>query len=105
MRIRFYLRPCSIRKCGSLSPGSPRLYLYAKPIGGTAGHKRLRLIEERACNEKTISSKVKFLKDAAHEEPQSAPAPELLVPEAVVPSSSNDDFEVYTPVAADGRPD
>ena len=56
-----------------------------KPIGGAAGRKRRRLIEERACNEKTISSKVKFLKDAAPEEPPSAPAPELVMPEAVVP--------------------
>ena len=55
-----------------------------KPIGGAAGRKRRRLIEERACNEKTISSKVKFLKDAAREEPptacaqESACAPELV---------------------------
>ena len=75
-----------------------------KPIGGADGRKRRRLIEERACNEKTISSKAKFLKDAAREEPPSASAPELVIPEALEPPSSDDDFEVYTPVAADGRP-
>ena len=57
-----------------------------KPIRGTAGCKRRRLIAERACNEKTISSKVKFLKDAASDG--------RLMPEPFVPSSSDDDFEV-----------
>ena len=76
-----------------------------KPIGGAAWPKRRHLIEERVCNEKTISSKVKFLKDVAPEEPPSAPAPEMVVPDALSPSSSDDDFEVYIPVAADGRPD
>ena len=33
-----------------------------KPVGGTAGRKKRRLIEERSCNEKTIVSKVKYLK-------------------------------------------
>ena len=42
------------------------------PIGGTAGRKKRRLIEERACNEKTIVSKVKYL-TAAAEEPPSPP--------------------------------
>ena len=76
-----------------------------KPIGGAAGRKRRRVIEERACNEKTISSKVKFLKDAPPEEPPSAPAREFVLPEAKPPSPSDDDCEVYTPFAADGRPD
>ena len=80
-----------------------------KPIGGTAGRKKRRLTEERACNEKTIVSKVKYLKVAAGEPPSSPaspPAPaELVVPEPLSPSSSDDDFEVHTPVASDGRPD
>ena len=83
-----------------------------KPIGGTAGRERRRLIEERACNEKTISSKVKFLKDAPPAEPEepaeppSAPAREFVLPppRSATPSSDND-FEVHTPVAAHGRPD
>ena len=35
-----------------------------KTIGGTAGRKKRRPIQERACNEKTVVSKVKYLKDA-----------------------------------------
>ena len=74
-----------------------------KAIGGTAGRKRRQLIEQLACDKKTIDSKVQYLKE---KEPQEqAPAPELVVPEAVVPSSSDDDFQVHTHVAPDGVPD
>ena len=73
-----------------------------KAIGGTAGRKRRRLIEERSCNEKTIKSKVKYLKDK--EPKEQAQAPELVVPEAVLPSSFDDDFQVHTHVAADRMP-
>ena len=66
-----------------------------KAIGGRAGRRRRR---QRTCDEKTIDSKVKYLKDAAPEELPSAPAPKLVVPEAMVPSSSDDDLEVYTHV-------
>ena len=79
-----------------------------RPIGGTAGRKKRRLIEERACNEKTIVSKVKYLKAAAEEPPSPPPSPparELVVPPARSPSPSDDDFEVHTPVAEDGLPD
>jgi hypothetical protein len=67
-------------------------------IGGTAGRKRRRLEEERACNEKAIDSKVKYLR-------ASAPAPprELVVPSAdgtVLPSSDDDDFAVWPLVTA-----
>ncbi len=41
-------------------------------IGGTAGHKRRRLEEERACNEKAIDSTVKYLRASAP-----APAPRV----------------------------
>jgi hypothetical protein len=57
------------------------------------GRKRRRLEEKRACNEKAIDSKVKYLG-------ASAPAAyqcELVVPsadEVVMPSSWDDDFEV-----------
>ena len=77
-------------------------------IGGTAGRKKRRLIEERSCNEKTIVSKVKYLKAAPEEpeEPPSPPAPvEWVVPDARSASPSDDDFEVHTPVTAEGRPD
>jgi hypothetical protein len=67
-------------------------------IGGTAGRKRRRLEEERACNEKAIDSKVKYLRASA------APPRELVVPaaEGVVMPSSDDDFEVWPLVIAHG---
>ena len=75
-----------------------------KAIGGAAGRKRRRLIEERACNEKTVDSKVQFLKE---KEPQEqAPATDFVLPEPdVLPSSSNDDFQVHTHVASDRMSD
>jgi hypothetical protein len=80
-----------------------------KPIGGAAGYKRRRLIAERACNEKAVSSKVKYLKASIEEEPQSPsspPSPQWVVPEALSPApSEDDDFEVHTPVESDARPD
>ena len=77
-----------------------------KPIGGAAGYKRRRLIAERACNEKAVSSKVKYLKASVEEEPESPspPLPQWVVPEALSPSE-DDDFEVHTPVESDARPD
>ena len=74
-----------------------------KAIGGTTGSKRHRLIEEGACNEKTIDSKFQYLKEKEPEE--QAPPPELVLPEAVVHSSSDDDFQVHTHVASDRVPD
>ncbi len=66
-------------------------------IGGTARRKRRRLEEERACNEKAINSKVKYLR-------ASAPAPprELVVPAAdgAVMPSFDDDFEAWPLVTA-----
>ena len=79
-----------------------------KPIGGTAGCKKRKLIQERACNEKTVASKVKYLKDPTEEPspPASPPAPvEWVVPEPRSASQSDDDFEVHTSVTAQGRPD
>ncbi len=65
-------------------------------IGGTAGRKRRSLEEERACNEKAIDSKVKYLRASA------SPPRELVVPAAdgVVMPSSDDDFEVWPLVTA-----
>ena len=82
-----------------------------KPIGGTAGRKRRRLLEERACNEKTIDSKVQYLKEKETPAKQPAPpppppaAPEFVLPEAEMPSSSEDDFQEHTPLASDRLPD
>ncbi len=60
-----------------------------KTIGGTAGRKRRKLIEERACDEKVIDSKVKFLKSRP-----SKPEPVLPSPQETIMPSSDDDFEV-----------
>ena len=57
------------------------------------------------CDEKTIDSRVRYLKDEEPQEPPSALAPELVVPHALSPSSSDEDFQVYTHVAADRRHD
>ena len=85
--------------------------MVQKQIGGTAGRKR-RLLEERACNEKTIDSKVQYLKaketrDEEPEEPAPTPpaATDFVIPEAGMPSSSEDDFQVHTPLASDRLPD
>ena len=81
-----------------------------KPIGGTAGYKKRRLIADRACNEKAVSSKVKYLKASIEEEPESPspspPSPQWVVPEALsAPPSEDDNIEVHTPVESDARPD
>ncbi len=68
----------------------------SKAIGGTAGRKRRRLEGERACNEKAIDSKVKYL----HASAQVASQRELVVPAAIEPSSSDDDIEVLPLVTA-----
>ncbi len=67
----------------------------------TAGSKRRRLEEERACNEKAIDSKVKYLRASAA--PPRVLAPRVLVVPAahgVVMPSSYDDFEVWQLVTA-----
>ncbi len=51
-------------------------------IGGTAGRKRRWLEEKRACNEKAIDSKVKYLRASAPVVSQR----DLVVPAAIVPS-------------------
>ena len=76
-----------------------------RAIGGTAGRKRRRLIEERACDEKTVDSKVKYLNYKEPQDQAPEPEPELVVPEAVLHSSSDNDFQVHTHVAADRMPD
>ena len=70
---------------------SVSLRKQCKSIKGTAGRKRMRILEERKCNEKKIDSKVKYLAGTA----ATGPA-KLTVPEAILPSesSNDDDFEV-----------
>jgi hypothetical protein len=68
------------------------------PIRGTARRKRRKLIKERACDEKAIDSKVKYLKSRPTK-------PELVLPspgESVMPSS-NEDFEVLPSTAVHAR--
>ena len=69
--------------------------------------KRRRLQDERACNEKTIDSKVQYLKEnePQEEEQAPAPAPDFVLPEAGMPSSSEDDFQVHRHLASDRMPD
>ena len=57
-----------------------------KSIWGTAGRRRLRIIEERKDDEKHIDSKVKYL---------AGPSPSHVIPTPVFPpDSSDDDFQV-----------
>jgi hypothetical protein len=51
-----------VRVPDSWITATPSLRKKCKSIKGTAGRKRLRLIEERQCDEKSIYSKVSFLK-------------------------------------------
>ena len=70
-----------------------------------------RLQNERACNEKTIDSKVQYLKEKETREEEPAPAPpphtatDFVLPEPGMPSSSEDDFQVHTHLASDRMPD
>ena len=68
-----------------------------------------RLQDERACNEKTIDSKVQYLKEkeTREEEPAqaAAAATDFVLPEAGMPSSSDDDLQVHTHLASDRMPD
>ncbi len=69
----------------------------SKAIGGTAGRKRRRLKEERACNEKAVPFKVKYLNvTAPPAEPRPQPAVVLPPANNVVMASSDDDddFEI-----------
>ena len=78
----------------------PDHYVAATPslrklcrIKGTAGNKRRKLIEEAACNEKEITSKVGYMTGTKRgKEPAPAPRDYVLPEPADCPSS--DDFEV-----------
>jgi hypothetical protein len=64
-----------------------------RSIQGTAGRKRMRLLEEAKCNEKTVSSKVIFM--SGSKAGSAAPcAAEPVIPPAISPSSSDDEFQV-----------
>jgi len=62
-----------------------------KSIKGTAGRKRMRILEERKCDEKRIDSKVTYLTGTSAPRDSTA----LILPEPAFPSSSSeDDFQV-----------
>ena len=83
---------------------TPSLRKKCKSIKETAGRRRLRLIEERQCDEKSIDSKVTFLKGSA---PPLIPTcrldpgselrvciPSPLLPFSTTSESDDDDFQI-----------
>ena len=103
--------PCTIMLASLFKPEIrvPAHYIAATPslrklcrIGGTAGNKRRKLMEEAACNEKEVTSKVGYMTGTKRGKPgapapgkAAAPAPrEFVVPEADCPSSDSSDFQV-----------
>jgi hypothetical protein len=93
-----------VRVPDSWITATPSLRKKCKSIKGTAGRRRLRLIEERQCDEKCIDSKVTFLNGSAPPliptrglDP--VPAAELRIPSPLQPSSTSsesddDDFQL-----------
>ena len=77
-----------------------------KAIGGTAGRKLHWLKDERACNEKTVDSKVQHFKEKEPQEQAPATRADFVLSEpGVLPSSSDDDFQVHTHLVSDRMPD
>ena len=80
----------------------PDHYVAATPslrklcrIKGTAGNKRRKLIEEAACNEKEVTSKVGYMTGTKRgKEPAPAPRDYVLPEPADCPSSDSSDFQV-----------
>ncbi len=99
-----------VRVPDSWIAATPSLRKKCKYIKGTAGRRRLRLIEERQCDEKSIDSKVSFLKGSAPPplptrglDPSSAA--ELRIPSPVLPSttsseSDDGDFQIEVRMTA-----
>jgi hypothetical protein len=93
-----------VRLPDSWIAATPSLRKKCKSLRGTAGCRRIRLIEQRKCDEKSIDSKVTFLQGST---PTSLPtcgrdpgsAEELRIPSPILPSTSssesgNDDFQI-----------
>ncbi len=99
-----------VRVPDSWIAATPSLRKMCKAIKGTAWRRRLRLIEERQCDEKSIDSKVSFLKGSApHPLPTRGMDPgtaaELRIPSPVLPSttsseSDDDDFQIEVRMTA-----
>ena len=94
--------PCTILMASLFKPEIrvPAHYIAATPslrklcrIKGTAGNKRRKLIEDAACNEKEVTSKVGYMTGTKRgKEPAPAPRDYVLPEPADCPSS--DDFQV-----------
>ncbi len=99
-----------LRVPNSWIAATPFLRKKCKSIKRTAGRRRLRLIEERQCDEKSINSKVSFLKGSASPplpirglDPSSAA--QLRFPSPILPSttsseSDDDDFQIEVRMTA-----
>ena len=99
-----------VRVPDSWIAATPSLRKKCKSIKGTARRMKLRLIEERQCDEKSIDSKVTFLKGSAPPliptrwlDP--GPAAELRIPSPLLPSSTSsesddDDFQIEVRITA-----
>ena len=95
---------------GSWIAAAPSLRKKCKSIKGTAGRRKLRLIEERQCDEKSIDSKATFLKGSASPliptcRLDPGPAAELCIPSPLLPSSTSsesddDDFQIEVRMTA-----
>ncbi len=99
-----------VRVPDSWIAATPSLHKKCTSIKGTARRRRLRLIEECQCDEKSIDSKVTFLKGSAPPllptrwlDP--GPADELSIPFPLLPSSTSsksddDDFQIEVRMTA-----
>ena len=66
-----------------------------RSLQGTAGRKRLQLIEAAKCDEKKIDSKVAYMTGTKPSKPPTQePARKLVIPAPVSPSASDSDFQV-----------
>ena len=68
-----------------------------RALKGTAGYKRMKLIEAAKCDEKRIESKVQYMTGSKpnHYPPAKEPARTLVVPEAApLSASDSSDFQV-----------
>ncbi len=89
---------------------TPSLHKKCKSIKGTAGRRRLRLIEQHKCDEKSIDSKVTFLQGSATPPLPTrgwdpGPADELRIPSPLLPSSTSsesgdDEFQIEVRMTA-----
>ncbi len=85
-----------VRVPDSWIAATPSLRKKCKSLNGTTGRRRLRLIEQRKCNEKSIDSKVTFLQGSAPPSEHRIPSPVLLSTSSS--ESDDDDFQDKPPI-------